>query len=208
VSGQRPHAFPLPLRVAALAWLALFIAAYGRTYGAANFLHLCDVAVIVTCIGLWRGSALLLSSQALSSLVVDVAWDLDLVWRFFTGGHLVGGTEYMWDARYPLAVRLMSLFHVVWPPLLLWALRRAGYDRRALPLQAAIAAVLFVASRLVLPEANINFAHRDPFLGRSWGPAPVHLFLTWAVLVGAVYWPTHRLLARLFKPAARRDRRS
>jgi hypothetical protein len=198
VSGGAVAPFPTGVRIAALLWLALFVGAYWRTYGAANFLHLCDVAVILTCWGLWRGSALLLSSQAVSSLVVDVAWDLDLAWRFVTGGHIVGGTEYMWDARFPLAVRLMSFFHVAWPPLLVWALRRVGYDRRALLVQSLIAAALFVASRLVLPEANINFAHRDPFLARSWGPAPVHLALTWLALVGVIYWPTHRLLMRFF----------
>lgn len=190
--------FPFWMRAAALAWLALFVVVYWVVYGPLNFLHLCDVAVILTCIGLWRGSALLLSSQAVSSLVVDLTWNLDVLWRLLMGRHLLGGTEYMWDPRWPLAVRLMSLFHVAWPPLLLWALRRVRYDRRALPLQAAIAALLLVAARMVLPEVNINFAHRDPFVGRQWGPPAAHVALTWAVLVGAIYWPTHRLLIRLF----------
>jgi hypothetical protein len=207
VSGTREAPFPSLVRAAAIVWLAVFIAAYWRTYGPANFLHLCDVAVILTCWGLWRGSALLLSSQAVSSLVVDLAWNVDIVWRLVTGRHIVGGTEYMWDARYPLAVRLMSLFHVVWPPMLIWALRRVGYDRRALAVQSLLAAALLVASREVMPEANINFAHRDPFFGRSWGSAGVHLGLTWLVLVSAVYWPTHLLLMRYFKtpPAASRS---
>ncbi|HET8645897.1 MAG TPA: hypothetical protein VFO85_10430, partial [Vicinamibacteria bacterium] len=190
--------FPLALRVAALVWLVVFMTAYWRTYGPANFLHLCDVAVILTCIGLWRGSALLLSTQAVSSLVVDLAWNLDFLWRLLLGRHLIGGTEYMWDARFPLAVRAMSLFHLVWPVLLLWALRRVGYDRRGLLIQSLIAAALLTASRFVLPEVNINFAQRDPFWGRQWGPGAAHVALTWAVLCGVVYWPTHRLLLRLF----------
>ena len=140
------------------------------------------------------GSALLVSSQAVSSLMVDLAWDLDLLWRLLFGHHLIGGTEYMWDARYPLWVRLMSLFHVVWPPLVIGVLRRLGYDSRGFALQCAIASVVFVGSRFVLPGENLNYAFRDPFFHRSWGPAPVHLGLTLAVLFAAVYWPTHRLL--------------
>jgi hypothetical protein len=190
--------FPTAVRASALAWLVLFVTVYGRTYGPANLLQLCDVAVILTCWGLWRGSSLLLSSQALSSLVVDVAWDLDFLWRLLLGRHLIGGTEYMWDPRYPLAVRAMSLFHVVWPVLLVWAVRRAGYDRRAWLLQSLIALALLVASRFVLPEVNLNFAQTDPFFHRQVGPAPVHLFLTWLVLITVVYWPTHRVLMRLF----------
>jgi hypothetical protein len=185
------------LRPAAAIWLVLFIAVYGWAYGAANFIRLCDVAVILTCIGILSGSALLVSSQAVSSLVVDLAWDLDLLWQLLLGRPLIGGTEYMWDTRFPLGVRLMSLFHVAWPPLLITVLRRLGYDRRGFSLQCVIAAAVLVASRFILPGENLNYAFRDPFFHRAWGPAPVHLALTFAVLVGAVYWPTHRLLRRL-----------
>ena len=191
-------------RAAAL-WLVVFVAGYGWAYGAANFVRLCDVAVILTCLGIMTGSALLVSSQAVSSLVVDLAWDLDLAWRLLFGRHLIGGTEYMWDARYPLWVRLMSLFHVVWPPLVIGVLRRLGYDARGFALQCAIAAAVFVASRFVLPGENLNFAFRDPFFHRSWGPAPVHLGLTLAVLFAVVYWPTHRLLRRFVGARSRSD---
>ena len=185
------------LRPAAAAWLVLFVAGYGWAYGAANFVRLCDVAVILTCLGIMTGSALLVSSQAVSSLVVDLAWDLDLLWRLLFGHHLIGGTEYMWDGRYPLWVRLMSLFHVVWPPLVIGVLRRLGYDSRGFALQCAIAVAVFVVSRFVLPGENLNYAFRDPFFHRSWGPPPVHLALTLTVLIAVVYWPTHRLLRRL-----------
>jgi len=196
VSSATP--FPLAVRIGAALWLVVFVGAYWPTYGPANFLHLCDVAVILTCVGLMRGSSLLLSSQALASLVVDVAWDLDLFWRAATGGHLVGGTEYMWESRYPLSIRLLSCFHVFWPLLLLWALRRVGYDRRALPVQTILTALVLVASHFVLPEANINFARGNPFNGRPWGPPPVHLGLSLLGLVAIVYWPTHRVLNHFF----------
>jgi hypothetical protein len=203
-----PHAFPRA-RWVALLWLLLWAPAYTRGYGFANFLQLCDLAVILTCLGLWLGSPLLLSMQALSSLVIDVAWDLDLAFRMLTGRHLMGGTEYMWDARIPLALRLLSLFHVVWPPLLWWALRRVGYDGRALLAQALLALAVLAASRVVRPDANINFAQADPFLGRSWGPAPVHVGLTAAVLVGLVYAPTHALLRRVMpQPRPRASERT
>src|SRR5712672_4035908 len=55
--------------------------------GWANFLHLCDVAVFLTCVGLAYNNALLLSSQAVSSLVGDLLWCLDAGWRWFVGRH-------------------------------------------------------------------------------------------------------------------------
>jgi hypothetical protein len=174
-------------------------------WGFANFLHLCDVTVIVTCAGLWWGNALLLSSQAVASIVVDLAWTVDALWRVVSGRHLLGDwTAYMWDDRFPLAVRLLSLFHVFWPVLLLWALRRTGYDRRAFGLQCAVAVVFTVAARIAASDGvNINFAYRDPFFDRSWGAAPVHLAVVLSVLCVVIYLPTHWALRAVLAPAPR-----
>lgn len=194
MTGAR-SVFPVA-RWSGLAWLAVWIPAYWSFYGPAVFLNLCDIAVVLTCVGLWRGSALLLSSQAVSSLVVDLAWVLDLAWRGIVGRHLIGGTEYMWDPGYPAWLRVLSLFHVALPAVLIWSLRRVGYDRRAPWLQIGIAAVVLAASRAVGAAENSNFAFADPLFGRSWGPAPVHL----AVILGGlavVYRLTDLVLCRI-----------
>ncbi len=196
--SARRKQLPDWLRWSAILWLLIWFPAYWHTWGAANFLHLCDLAVIFTCVGLWADNALLLSSQAISSLVIDSAWTLDVIWRFLFGHHLIGGTEYLFDARSPLWVRLLSLFHIVMPLFLLWALHRVGYDRRGLGLQSAIAFLAFIASRLAGAAANINFSFTDPFFHRAWGPAPVHIVLTYVVLVVFVYFPTHLVLKKLF----------
>ncbi len=190
-----------------MTWLLVWGTSYAQVWGWANFLHLCDLAVILTCLGLWRGSSLLISMQAISSIVPALFWDLDFSWRLFSGKHLIGGTEYMWDARFPLGVRLLSLFHVVWPVLLIWALARVKYDRRAFPFQAAFAVVVLVVSRCLPPDANLNFAWRDPFLHQALGPAWLHLTITASALVFCVYWPTHWLLIRLFPAAASGNRK-
>lgn len=180
-------------------WLVIWLPAYLLNYGPAVFINLCDIAVMLTCVGLWTGNALLISSQAVSSLLIDLTWNVDLVLRAITGRHFVGGTEYMWDAKYPVWLRLLSLFHIWLPVVLVVALRRLGYDRRAFKLQSAIGLAVLIASRLLTgPSENQNFAWRDPFFDRSWGPAPLHLALLGGVLVTAVYWPLHRLLARMF----------
>src|SRR6202050_1118582 len=139
---------PVWLRWSALLWLFVWIPAYWHTWGAANFLHLCDVAVVLTCVGLWSNSALLLSSQAVSSLLIDTVWAVDAAARFLSGRHLIGGTEYLFDTSFPLWVRMLSLFHVVMPFLLLGALHRVGYDRRGWILQCARAIPVAGVSRL------------------------------------------------------------
>jgi hypothetical protein len=192
------HAFPV-LRWVALAWIVVWLPAYVHVWGWTNLLHLCDIAVILACAGLWWASPLLISSQAVSLLVAGFLWCLDVGWRLATGGYLVGGTEYMWDARYPLWVRLLSLFHLGLPIALLWGLRKIGYDRRGLVTQSTIAAGLLVASRFLPAALNLNYAYRDPLLHRAWGPAPVHLAVTLLGLVAVLYWPTHLFLKWFFR---------
>jgi hypothetical protein len=190
-------AFPI-LRWVALVWCAVWVPCYWGTWGGANFLHVCDVAVLLTCIGLWSGNSLLLSAQSVNAILADIAWCVDGGWRLALGRHLVGGTEYMWDARYPLFVRLLSLFHIFLPIILLWALRRVGYDRRGWKLQCGIVAMLLIASRFFDPSSNLNYAFFDPVLHRAWGPAPVHLAMMFTAIVAIFYWPTHLILAWVF----------
>jgi hypothetical protein len=190
--------FPDWLRWGALVWLLIWIPAYWRTWGAANFLHLCDVGVILTCAGLWSNSGLLVSSQAVAALLVDIAWTADAAWKIFFGRYLTGGMDYLLDARYPLWIRLLSLYHLVIPVLLLWAVARTGYDRRGWGLQSAIAAVVFAASRFTPSEQNINFAFSDPFIHRVWGPPAIHVVVSTLFMIFVVYFPTHVILKRLF----------
>jgi hypothetical protein len=193
------HAFPVWLRCAAVAWLAIWMPAYWHTWGASNFLHLCDIAVIVTCAGLLTNSALLISSQAVGSLLVDAAWMLDAGWHLVRGRGLLGGADYLFDPSHPLWVRLLTLFHVVMPVLLLWAIGRTGYDRRGWPLQCAIALPAFVAARFTAPAENINYAFTDPFIHRQWGPPAAHVLISWLFMAVVVYLPTHLALRAIFK---------
>lgn len=188
------HAFPI-LRWFSLLWMAIWLPAYFRVWGWPNLLHLCDVAVIFTFVGIWLGNPLLLSSQAVSVLPAGILWALDVGWRLATGHFLIGGADYMWDARYPLWVRLLSTFHIGLPLVLLWTLHKVGYDSRALALQTAIAAILLIVSRFLSRELNLNYAYRDPLFHRDWGPAPIHLAVIFIPLVVLIYWPTHLLLA-------------
>jgi len=196
----KPVSFP-KLRWVCLLGLAVWFPTYAVVWGFGNFVQLCDLAVILTVAGMWTGSALLLSSQAAGSLVINSIWVLDIAARLITGQHLIGGTEYMWDAQYPLWVRLLSLYHVAVPVVLLWALRRTGYDPRGWLLQAAISVPVLIASRLLDPAKNLNFAHVDPILHVSFRPAPLHLAIILFCLIAVIYWPTHQILSRILPPA-------
>lgn len=188
-------------RWAALFWLLTWFPLYAWNWGWQNMLHLCDVSVVVACLGLWLRQSLLVSSQALLAPLVGVAWGLDVFWQLAFGYHLVGGTEYMWDSNHPLWIRLLSCFHLVLPVVLLRAVQILGYARQALLFQTAITAALLIPSRFLSPQLNMNYAFQDPLLHRAWGPAPVHLAVILAGCVVIFFWPTHAVLVRIF-PAA------
>jgi len=191
------------VRWASLLWLLVWLPCNVWVWGWQNMMHLCDIGLVLACLGMWWRLPLLVSSQALTALLVGALWGLDILWRLVLGHHLIGGTEYMWDVHYPLWIRLQSTFHLVLPAILLWTLRILGYDRRALALQSVIAGALLIFSRCLSPELNMNYAFQDPLFHRAWGPPPVHLAV---ILVGCVViflWPTHLILSRLYPATPR-----
>ncbi len=191
------HPFPR-LRWVALAWLAVYVPAYLYAYPLINFLFLCNLGVLLTALGLIAGNRLLVSSQAVAAPVIGIAWTLDVLWRLATGNFLFGGTAYMWDPQYPLFTRMLSTYHIFWPILLIYCVSRLGYDRRGWPLQTAIFAAGVTISRIATPAVeNVNFAFKDPFLGRPLGPPVVHLAVVVAIMGGVAYGVTHAFLKRL-----------
>lgn len=195
-------------RWAALLWVLTWFPFYTWAWGWRNMLHVCDVSVVVACLGLWFRQPLLVSSQALLAPLVGILWGLDVVWRLAVGHHLVGGTEYMWDTNYALWIRLLSCFHLVLPFVLLWAVGILGYDRHAPAFQTAIMAALLIFSRFLSPQLNMNYAFQDPLLHRAWGPAPFHLAIILAGAVAIFFWPTHLVLVRAFPPAGKSEGRN
>jgi hypothetical protein len=188
------HLFPR-LRWLGLAWLVVYLPSYAAAYGFTNFLFLCNLGVMLTALALLGGNRLVLSSQAVAAPVIGLAWALDAGWRVASGHHLFGGTEYMWDPQYPLFTRLLSLYHLAWPVLVVLLVRRVGYDRRGWQLQTAIAASAVILCRLFTPPAaNINFAFIDPIFGRAFTPAALHVAIVLVALAGVGYGLTHLAL--------------
>lgn len=188
-------AFPF-LRWVALAWLAVWIPVYWRAWGWQNFFHFCDIAVILSCIGILTGSRLLISSQVVGAIVPQAIWCFEVSWHAATGRNFFGGAEYMWDSAVPRYVRMLSLFHVALPLVLLYAVWRTRYDRRGFLLQIAIAAATLIVSRAFGAQLNLNYSFVEPLFHRTWGPAPIHLAAVLAFVSLVFYLPVHVALAK------------
>ncbi len=190
--------FPLWLKIAYTLFVCVVAAVYWLKYGASNFLWFSDIALFVTVPALWLESGLLASTMALSILLLDAAWNLDFFGRLMTGRSLLGLSKYMFARTIPLPVRLISLFHIWFPPLLLWLVYRLGYDERALLTQTVLAWVFLPVSYWVTdPRENINWVRGLRGEPQKWMSGRLYLGLLMLALPLFVYLPTHLVLKKL-----------
>ncbi len=188
MTGMR---LPLWLKVGWTVWVLAWVPFYWRQYGVQTFLHFCDLGNFFIAVGLWLESALIFSWQATGLLLFQTLYTIDLVGALFSGRHIIGGTEYMFDANVPLFVRLLSLFHVVMPPLLLWAIWRLGYDRRGWKYQTLMTWVVVPLNYFWRPEHDVNWARGPFFREQHLMPGLVYLLGYLIVVPLVVYWPSH-----------------
>lgn len=185
---------PLWLKIGWTVWVLCWIPIYWRQYGAQNFLYFCDLGNLLIAVALWTECSLLFSSQAVSLLVFQTLYCIDLAGALISGRHVIGGTEYMFDPGLSLYVRLLSLFHVATPPLLLWAIWRLGYDPRGWKLQTGICWIVVTINHFWRPQMDVNWARGLFFREQHVMPGWLYLLGYLAVVPPVVYWPTHRAL--------------
>ena len=182
---------PLWLKVGWTVWVLAWVPFCWKQYGAQTFFYFCDLGNFFIAVALWMESALIFSWQATGLLVFQTLYTVDLISAFFFRKHIIGGTEYMFDVTVPLFVRLLSLFHVVMPPLLLWAIWRLGYDKRGWRYQTLTAWIVVPINYFWKPEDDVNWARGLFFREQHVVPGLLYLLAYLLVVPLMVYFPTH-----------------
>lgn len=212
--AARPSAAPgVPLwfKLAYSAFMAVLIPVYWYYYGPTNFLYFCDVALILTLIGVWIESPLLISMCAVGILLPQALWVVDFIGNL-VGIPVTGMTDYMFKHENSLFLRGLSSFHGWLPFLLVYLVLQLGYDRRGFPAWSALTVVLLLVCFLFMPPPHPNPGLTPVNINYVWGMSDniaqtfVHPYLWLAgmmVLMPLVlFLPIHLLLAR-FAPEAR-----
>lgn len=188
---------PLWFKLAYSAAALVIVVVWLRHYGPRNLLWFSDIALLGAVPALWLDSALIASVLAVATLLPELLWNLDFALRLALRRRVTGLTEYMFERDRLLRLRLLSLFHVPLPLVLLWMVADYGYDPRGLAGALLLAAVVLPASRLAgSGRENINWTYG---LGQrlSIWPAAAYLPALWAGFALLVFLPTHGLLQRL-----------
>ncbi|WBO85302.1 membrane-associated protein [Hymenobacter yonginensis] len=198
---------PLALKVLFTAFLAVMVPVYWYNYGPSNFLYFCDISLLLCLISVWTEKALPASMAAVGILLPQVLWCADFVGELL-GVRLLGMTSYMFDENRSLFLRGLSFFHGWLPFLLVYLVRRLGYDRRALWAWTGVAWALCLVAYFLLPPAgaimsdpkipvNINYVFGfNDAAPQTWLPAPVYLVCWMLALLVVAYLPTHFVLRR------------
>jgi hypothetical protein len=209
--SARTGRIPLWLKITYTGFLAVLIPVYWINYGPTNFLYFCDVALLLTLVGIWRESALLISLPTVGILLPQALWCVDFLVQLF-GGKMTGMTGYMFDEKRSLFLRGLSLFHGWLPFLLVYLVRKLGYDTRALLGWTVICVALCLTGYFLLPPAgavlsnpnlprNVNYVFgMDDAVPQQFMPPLAYLGVWITALISIVFIPTHFLLKKFYQP--------
>ncbi|MCJ2075579.1 hypothetical protein FV232_18555 [Methylobacterium sp. WL30] len=196
---------PMPVKLAYTAFVAVLVPTYLSAYGPTNFLYFCDQSLLLTLVGIWLESPLLVAMCAVGLVAPQLLWVLDFLGTAL-GCPITGMTAYMFDRSTAPFLRGLSGFHGWLPFLLIYLVGRLGYDCRALPTWTALAIVTLLACFFLMPPptpepgltpVNINYVWgMSDRAAQTWVPA-------WAWLAGLIvglptllFLPTHLALRR------------
>jgi hypothetical protein len=209
---QRHNRIPLWIKVVLTSFMAVLIPVYTYRWGPSNFLWFCDVALIVTLIGVWRESPRLISMQAVAIVLPQMLWISDFVGRIVAGVHINGSTAYMFNAENDLFARFLSLFHFWMPLLLIYLVWRVGFDRKAIRYQVVLCWAVLITCFLVLPHPAVVEGAEN--VNKIWGWSDPYqtvmskeLWLGCVMLIYpiAIYLPSHFLFRWLAPQSPKAD---
>ena len=203
---------PLWFKLAYSAFMAVLIPVYWTYYGPTNFLYFCDMALILTLVGIWIESPLLVSMCAVGIMVSQALWVVDFISNAI-GFPLTGLTDYMFEKDRALFLRGLSLFHGWLPFLLIFLVWKLGYDRRALPAWTILAWTLVLICFFFMPPpnpdpgltpVNINYVWGlNDHAPQTWVSPAVWLIGLMVALPLLLFAPVHFLLIRFMPKVLR-----
>ncbi len=190
---------PLWIKIAYGLFLGVLVPVYWQHYGPSNFLWASDIALFIVFLAVCFENRLLNSMMAIGVLPFELAWCLDF-FVSLAGFRLLGTTSYMFDAELPLYLRGLSLFHVMLPIVVIFLLRRLGYDSRALLAQTLLVWVVLPITYLATePLNNINFVFGPGKAPQTTLHPLLYLALEMILVPIVICLPTHLFLRRVVR---------
>ncbi|MFO8152623.1 hypothetical protein [Thioalkalivibrio sp.] len=191
---------PWWFKFAYLAFVAVLVPVYALEHGWVSFLWFSNLALIGGLMAAWLESPRLASMMLVAVLLLEMGWIADFVGSLLLLGTApLGGVDYLYDPGIALPVRLLSLYHLLLPFVLLWLVWRLGYDRTAwrpwIPIGLSVLVLSFLLSSR---ERNVNWVWGPGGEPQQWMPPEAWLALVLA-FCGLVWWSTHMLILHVLQ---------
>lgn len=188
------------LKIFLTLYISILIPVYWYYYGPQNFLWLSDFGLFLTVAALWLDSGLLMSMAAVGVMVVELAWNIDFFLELCCNMNPIHLSDYMFNASYPLVLRLLSLFHVITPVIWIFYLKKNCYDTRALYYFTVLYWVsLFFIYFFTNPTENISWVFWPQVYSVNYIPEKFWIVCLFIFFPSLIFFPTHYIFKRFFK---------
>ncbi len=174
-------------------YLFLLIPGFWNFYGWVHFLWLSHFVLLLAYFATLFESKFLASMAAVGYIAYAIGWTLDYLYTLISPTPAF--TQYMLNEQIPLVLRILSLFHILLIPFLLWIVFRLGYDRRAWPFQIGASSLLLWLTWIVQPNENINLVYG--YLAIGWKAVPFLILLS--LINAMIIFATHKVLHRIYR---------
>lgn len=189
---------PRGARWAYLVFVLMLVPVYAAVHGWFNFLWFSNVALLGGLVAAWLESRRIASMMAVAVVLLELGWVLDFLLSMVIWGWApLGIVHYMFDPEVPLFVRLLSLYHLPLPFVLIALVWRLGYDPLAWRYMLVLGGgILLLTYALADPDNNVNWVLGPTGQVQEWMHPLAWLGVVMGVC-GAVWWLTHRLFVWL-----------
>ena len=186
---------PFGFKLGYLLFVAVLVPAYALEYGGLNFLWFSNVALLGGLLAAWLENRRLASMMAVAVVLLEVGWLVDFLASVaLLDPAPLGAVAYMFDPEIPLFVRLLSLYHLPLPFVLVWMVWRLHYDPRAWSWWVVIGwGILLLSFLLAEPGDSVNWVLGPGADVQDWMHPWLWLGLV-MLLCALAWWLTHRLL--------------
>jgi hypothetical protein len=175
----------------------VLVPVYWRKYGAQNFLWLSDIGLFITVAALWLHSKVLMSIALVIIFPLEVLWNIDFFIRLASGWSPLGLASYMFNQRYDIFLRLLSLFHVGMPIVWVWYGFSWGYAPHAFWYGLCIWWIIIIISCCCTdPQKNINWVFHP--MKHKWHTISQREWIVILLFGPCMVWIPWHLLLRIW----------
>lgn len=186
------------IKLKVILWAIILFLYSTINYGLVTNLWLCQFSLIITAVGLILNNPLLISISTISIFGIHLIWILDFLTVIF---NLPGikVTSFIFDSSTSTSNRILQMYHIWHPIILLFLTLKYGYDKRAFKYWGILCVTILFISFFIFNDRNLNVNFAYGFY--NYNDRNLYSFVIYCIiLLVFLSYPTHCYLSKLKHP--------